>query len=96
MASSWFYDPAFSGIEDLYLADVDINPGNSGGPVYSIDNAKVIGVTVSTQQLPVDVRGAQNEQVPNLRLLYSSGIAQVIPAKYIIALLEKHGLKWQQ
>lgn len=109
MATSWAYDfdlietqgvpPGFPRLDmaDVYLADIDINPGNSGGPVYSTDNAKIIGVAVATQQTRVDVRDDQNKQVTTeLLLQYSSGIALVVPSEYIINLLEKHGLKWQQ
>lgn len=103
VASSWSYDvgmieiagapPGFSfpDIADSYLADIDINPGNSGGPVYSKEDAAVIGVAVAVRNTQVtDEKGLE---VP---LYYSSGLAVVVPSRYVVDLLKTNGATWTQ
>jgi S1-C subfamily serine protease len=78
---------------DMYLADMHVNPGNSGGPVYSVEHSAVIGVCVSYQTAPVTGSnvgpGAQS-------LFFNSGLANIVPVRYVIDLLKKHNLKWTQ
>ncbi|HEV2862886.1 MAG TPA: S1C family serine protease [Pyrinomonadaceae bacterium] len=97
VASAWAYDEQevqlpghpqglrFPDFADVYLADLTVNHGNSGGPVYSVSSGAVIGVCVAARFVPV-------QGPPNIPLSYNSGISLVVPSKYIVELLKKHGL----
>lgn len=89
-APEWFRRPD---IADTFLADVEVNPGNSGGPVYLAEDASVIGVCRGSLLSPVR---DQQGNVDSRRLHYSSGLTIVVPARYVIELLRKHGLNWSQ
>jgi S1-C subfamily serine protease len=71
---------------DRYLVDVEVNPGNSGGPVYRVEDAGIIGVAISTKAAPV--RGRVNDPA-----VYGVGLAHVVPAQYVVDLLNKHGVR---
>jgi S1-C subfamily serine protease len=86
-APEWFRMPD---IADTYLADVEANPGNSGGPVYLGDNGSVIGVCVGSLGAPVWDEGGRHKPY------YSSGLTMVVPIRYAIDLLSKHGLNWSK
>jgi S1-C subfamily serine protease len=97
MATSWAFDrrelqspgtPEFYrklDIADSYWADINVNPGNSGGPVYLAGDGSVIGVCVA--YVPTKVRddegGARN-------YYYNTGLAIVVPSRYVADLLESH------
>lgn len=79
---------------DSYLADIHINPGNSGGPVYAVDSGKVIGVCVAYDPAPVVFgdRGHESVKVNNRPIDCNSGLAVVVPVRYVIDLLKKNKL----
>jgi len=98
LATSWAFDlqelelPGTPGfyrkldIADSYLADINVNPGNSGGPVYLAGDGSVIGVCVA--YLPTNVRDDKGGIVENH--LYNTGLAIVVPSRYVCDLLERH------
>jgi S1-C subfamily serine protease len=79
-----------------YLADLEVNGGNSGGPVFRIDSGEVLGVCVATQNALVMFADQQGgpATVERRPLVYSSGLTIVVPARYVDALLDEHGLVW--
>lgn len=91
ISSMWPW-PEFS---DFYLADVEVNPGNSGGPVYSIEDARVIGMCSASKFAPVRDQDDELVTVNHRELRYSSGLTIVMPSRYIIELLSNHGLSWK-
>lgn len=103
IASAWVTDPGEfkvtepsrqdPGFGDRYLADLEVNGGNSGGPVYLATTGEVIGVCVATQNALVQFGDGDQEPVlANGRpIVYSSGLTMIIPAKYVVQLLEKNG-----
>ena len=104
MATSWSFDikavtaldaqTSLAGltVEDSFLADVRANGGNSGGPVYLTEDSSVIGVCVELKGAPVWDQTGQAAVVGGQQLFYSSGLTQVVPARYVIDLLKKHGV----
>jgi S1-C subfamily serine protease len=80
---------------DFYLVDMHVNHGNSGGPVYSVQNGAVIGICVSFNPAPVEHSGA-NTNPADQTLFVNSGLANVVPARYVIDLLKKRSLKWTE
>lgn len=83
---------------DFYLADMHSNPGNSGGPVYTVARGWVIGVCHGAEMAPV-VYGDGNRESASIggRAIFSnSGLAVVIPIRYVIELLKKNDLKWDE
>jgi S1-C subfamily serine protease len=91
VASSWSVDlkqlslTAPEDVPDIYLADMQINGGNSGGPVYSALNSAVIGVAVASRVAPVAGGRGMGQD---------AGLALVVPSKYIVDLLDAHGVEW--
>ena len=77
-----------------YLADVEVNPGNSGGPVYLIDDTSVIGVCVATEGSPVWHDRGEAAQILGHTLYSSSGLAHIIPTKFVTEILEKNKLSF--
>lgn len=75
----WF----ISHLSDSYLADLHVAHGNSGGPVYSVADGSVIGVCVAMLPDELEPKAA-----------YNSGLSIMVPAKYVVALLTKHNLRW--
>jgi S1-C subfamily serine protease len=80
---------------DSYLVDMHVNHGNSGGPVYSAENGAVIGICVSFNLAPVEHNG-NNTNSTDQSLSFNSGLANVVPARYVIDLLKKRSLQWTE
>ena len=97
MATSWAFDieglrsretPEFYRrleTADSYLADINVNPGNSGGPVYLVGDGSVIGMCVG--YLRTNVSDAQHTPIC---YYYNTGLAVMVPARYVCDLLERH------
>ncbi|MHB8658588.1 MAG: S1 family peptidase [Solirubrobacteraceae bacterium] len=105
VASSWsvtvddmphpsFPDMTMPEMRDTYLADVQTNPGNSGGPVYSTQDGRVIGVLVAGKLTNV-VAGEEPVFVNGVPVSADAGLSVVVPAKYCIEMLERHGVEWR-
>jgi S1-C subfamily serine protease len=62
-----------------YLGDFTGNPGNSGGPVYTVSEARTIGVCVAGRLSPI-VGGHG---------LQTAGLTVVVPVEQVMALLER-------
>lgn len=79
-------------VADSYVADMEVNPGNSGGPIYAIETGAVIGVCVASQPAPVRFSDTGDPASVGRRgIAYSSGLTVVIPARYVIEILNDHG-----
>jgi S1-C subfamily serine protease len=76
---------------DIILIDGIVNHGNSGGPVYLANSAEVVGVAEAFFPATSDIytNEAQPKKVAAVTLS-NSGLSVVIPAKYVIALLDKY------
>jgi S1-C subfamily serine protease len=94
-APAWFTK---TDIADSYLADMHVNPGNSGGPVYSVTYGTVIGVCVGFDLAPVLYTDGGHEPATagNRPISYNSGLSVVVPIHYVVDLLKKHALKWEE
>ena len=108
IASSWEVETAYVEVEgappgfkfpqisNVYLANLTINPGNSGGPVYRAKDGVIMGVCVSQilqQAMTVDGNQVVPAIIGGKPLLYNSNVANIIPVKYVVDLLEKNNLK---
>ncbi|MGA8593164.1 MAG: serine protease [Bryobacteraceae bacterium] len=86
-----------SELDDFYLADMVCNHGNSGGPVFSLASGRVIGVMVAFLTDTIRYRdGAQEEFVnpqTNRTLIYNAGLAKIIAADHVIALLKQNNIR---
>ena len=80
-------------IRDTYLADVQTNPGNSGGPVYSTSDGSIVGVLVDGKLTNV-LAGGEPIFVKGLPISADAGLSLVVPIKYGIEILERHGVEW--
>jgi len=80
-------------VADIYLADIEVNPGNSGGPVYLVESGAVVGVCVASKPSPIRDQNGDPAVVDGRQLFYSSGLTQVVPARYVVELAQKYGLK---
>ncbi len=93
-----------SQVRDIYWADLRVNGGNSGGPLFSRVSGNVIGLIYGYDDAYVlfensTEAGRGVTKLPDnseqLRpLIYNSGIAIVVPARYIVELLQHLGLKY--
>lgn len=81
-------------MRDTYLADVQTNPGNSGGPVYSSEDGAVVGVLVAGKQTSVLLAGKEPVTLDGTPLTADAGISLIVPAKYVVEMLERHGVAW--
>lgn len=68
---------------DIFQLDATAYPGNSGSPLYDPESAQVIGVINM-----VFVKGSKENTLKS-----PSGISYAIPARYVEALLSRHGIK---
>jgi S1-C subfamily serine protease len=75
---------------DAYLVDIHVNHGNSGGPAYRVSDGAVIGICDSFTGAPVEPW----EKFGALK--YNAGLASIVPAKYIIAMLKKQGVAFKE
>ena len=89
IASSLAYSGAPNGV-DYLLGDVQINKGNSGGPAYLAGTGTIIGV-VSASRLAAVVDRATERRAS---LFYNSGLAVIVPSKYVVEMLDEHGVNW--
>jgi len=86
----WYYR---ADVADVYLADVEANPGDSGAPVYSVDDAKIIGVCIASKPSPIRDQNGNFVRIIDHDLFYSSGLTYVIPTKYVMNLLNRFNSK---
>jgi len=74
---------------DRYLVDINVNSGNSGGPCYRVSDQRVLGICEALQLVEVafadDRRNSDDAQSA---VLQKADITFVVPAKYVVALLE--------
>lgn len=75
---------------DRYLVDISVNQGNSGGPCYRVSDQRVVGICEALQLIEVEIEddGPEAADEPQLSVLQKADITFVVPAKYVIALLE--------
>jgi S1-C subfamily serine protease len=83
---------------DRYLVDINVNPGNSGGPCYRVSDQRVLGICEALELIEVDFEDNRPEadedpaltvEDPQREVLQKADITFVIPAKYVIALLDR-------
>jgi S1-C subfamily serine protease len=92
-------------ILDIYWADMQANPGNSGGPLFSLASGNVIGMVVADKLTPVvfadsSTPGQGVTETPNGTisvhpLAANSGITVILPAHYIVELLQSNGIRYE-
>ena len=75
-----------------FLIDAWVDGGSSGAPVYRIADAAVIGICKGRDLRPIyDQQGqpmaATTENGQEMMMLANSGMALVVPAEYLVALL---------
>jgi S1-C subfamily serine protease len=75
---------------ELLQISVSANHGNSGGPVIDLRSGRVVGVILSIVPAPLVLDG---QQIWNDQGFEMSGIMLAAPAKWINALLSRHGVK---
>jgi S1-C subfamily serine protease len=75
---------------DYFLLDATLNPGNSGSPVYLPHTGEIVGVVDAYRGAPVIENGSQSRS-----LSQNSGIAMIIPTRYVIELLKKNNVTWK-
>jgi S1-C subfamily serine protease len=82
---------------DRYLVDISVNPGNSGGPCYRVADQRVVGICEAFQLIEVEIEDSGPDADGDTALavddaqrsvLQNADITFVVPAKYVIALLE--------
>ena len=102
MSGSWGYSLSDSQnffIYDSYWLDLTNNKGNSGGPAYLAQNGVVFGVCVGSKKAYV-TSNAQKIKVQKdgkiNTLDYLSGITKVIPARYVIELLKRNNVAFEE
>jgi S1-C subfamily serine protease len=88
VASSWT-DLGHSDA-DAYLVDIHVNHGNSGGPAYRVSDGAVIGICDSFTDAPVEPWQKYGA------LKYNAGLASIVPAKYVIAMLKQQGVTFNE
>jgi hypothetical protein len=100
LASAWDTDKRQSeplrGSVDSYVAGAHINSGDGGSPVYSVRTGAVPGLCDSFTTDLVSMRNPNHGPaiVNGNKLEYNSGLANVVPAKYLVRLLDKNKVKW--
>jgi len=88
---------AAGGPLDRYLVDISVNQGNSGGPCYRVADQRVVGICEALQLIEAefgdhgtsadDDTGVAGD-APQASVLQKADITFVVPAKYVLALLE--------
>jgi S1-C subfamily serine protease len=73
---------------DRYLVDISVNPGNSGGPCYRASDQRVLGICEALQLVEVSRADGSAVDEAHGAALQKADITFVVPAKYVIALLE--------
>src|SRR5262245_10964869 len=87
---------------DRYMVDISVNPGNSGGPCYRVSDQRVVGICEALQLVEVafednkpdvdDKRAIDDAAYAHddtqRAALQKADITFVVPARYVIALLE--------
>jgi S1-C subfamily serine protease len=81
-------------IRDTYLADVQANPGNSGGPVYASRDGSIVGVLVAGRLRDL-LGGGQPVMAGQNPIRTDAGLSVIVPIKYAIGMLDKHGVVWK-
>ena len=61
-----------------------------------IENGSVIGVCVASKPAPVRDERGNDVAAGEHKLFYDSGLAIVVPARYVTDLLRKHSLNWSE
>jgi S1-C subfamily serine protease len=88
---------AANGPLDRYLVDISVNQGNSGGPCYRVADQRVLGICEALQLIEAefgdhgshaDDDGVVAADASQPSVLQKADITFVVPAKYVIALLE--------
>jgi S1-C subfamily serine protease len=75
---------------ELLQISVSANHGNSGGPVIDLRSGRVVGVILSIVPAPLAIGG---QQIWSDSSFDMSGIMLAAPAKWVNALLTRHGVK---
>jgi S1-C subfamily serine protease len=75
---------------ELLQISVSANHGNSGGPVIDLRSGRVVGVILSIVPAPLAIDG---QQIWSEESFDMSGIMLAAPAKWVNALLSRHGVK---
>ena len=96
-------------LANYYLADVRVLDGSTGSPVVSLDrgggitgmcHGSLAGLALDSSGNPIPVcrsvpaKNGRSTSVCDQRIVYSSGLAVVVPISAAIQLIEKHHLKW--
>jgi S1-C subfamily serine protease len=84
---------AYESVSDVLFVDAMMNEGDSGGPVYLPSSSDVIGVAEGFLNAPngIQTNELQPRRVP-LTAFSNSGLSFVIPAKYVLALLQRNNV----
>jgi S1-C subfamily serine protease len=91
-------------IKDIFFVDLHLNHGNSGGPVYSVETGAAIGVAdayalednVMLSPLPGGKPEPAVDQNSGRAFMTNAGLGVVVPARYVVELLKKSKLKWNE
>lgn len=75
---------------ELLQISVSANHGNSGGPVIDLRSGRVVGVILSIVPAPLAIGG---QQIWSDSTFDMSGVMLAAPAKWVNALLLRHGVK---
>jgi hypothetical protein len=70
------------------MVDISVNPGNSGGPCYRASDQRVLGICEALQLVEVSRADGSAVDEAHGAALQKADITFVVPAKYVIALLE--------
>jgi S1-C subfamily serine protease len=91
-------------VRDIYWADLHVNKGDSGGPLFSSVSGAVIGMTDAYDPAPVIFAGSDDPGLGVTKLpdgnevfrplTYNSGIAIIVPVRYIFELLRQLGIQY--
>jgi S1-C subfamily serine protease len=98
------FEPDRRNLKDTYLVDMHVNPGNSGGPMFSTISGDVIGMVDAYEDAPIVFTGSDDQGYGLTKgengtyllrpLASNSGIALIVPARYIVELLRSKGIRY--